>query len=171
MIPLDNNEKILWQGTPSPRVLATWFFSKMGGFLLIIAVFFFAFSPLLFSKRYNFFPFIVAIGGLLLFLAVLAFIYILLLRKTYEYCITSNRIIFKGGILLKTQRSVPFHKVTDIETSQHVLEQVLGISKLNIFTAGTGSMRAEIIFSGLKDTSEPERILKDIIKTYKSTGE
>jgi uncharacterized membrane protein YdbT with pleckstrin-like domain len=172
MITLDQNEKILWQGTPSARVLATWFFSKIGGFLLFIVIMAFFLSPLLFSEKAGrFFPFLIAIGTFLLILAVLAFLYIIFLRRTYEYYITSNRVIFKGGILMKTLRSVPFHKVTDIETSQHVLEQVLAISKLNIFTAGTGSLRAEIIFSGLKNPGEPEQVLKNILKTYKSTGE
>lgn len=172
MITLDQNEKILWQGTPSTRVLVTWLFSKTLAFILIAVSFAFFLLPfLMLAKKEHFLTFLLGIITLVIIGIVLAFLYTVFLRKTYEYYITSNRIVFKGGILMKTLRSVPFHKVTDIETSQHVLEQMLAISKLNIFTAGTGSIRAEIIFSGLKNPAEPEQVLKNILKTYKSTGE
>ena len=61
---------------------------------------------------------------------------------------------------------------------QNIIERLLGICRLNIFTPGTASMggpwggqRAEIVFVGLKDAQKPEEIITNILKTYRSTGE
>jgi hypothetical protein len=63
--------------------------------------------------------------------------------------------------------------------SQNIIERVLGISNLKIFTPGTSSMRvspfaaqrAEIFFVGLADNEPPAATINDILKTYKATGE
>lgn len=173
MITFDKDEKVLFQAQPHPKLLVNWFFSKIVGFFIVLIFFLISFAPLLFNTKIR--PSISALVygflGFFILLVVISFIYIIYLRKTYEYYITNQRVIFKGGLLFKTTRSVPFHKITDVEISQHILEQILGLYKLNIFTAGTGSFKAEIIFSGLTDAKVPEQVLKDILKKYKSTGE
>ena len=63
--------------------------------------------------------------------------------------------------------------------SQNIVERILGISSLKIFTPGTGSMifspfggqRAEISFVGLKDNEAPSISINEILRKYKSTGE
>jgi putative membrane protein len=169
MITFEKDEKILYQCKPDPKVVIVWVLTKLFVFLILIGYFMFSFY---FSRR-------VSVGAslamgfflwLFLILFIILFIYLFFLRKTYEYYITNQRIIFKGGLLLRKVRSVPFHKITDVEKSQHILETILGIWKVNVFTPGTGSLKAEIVFSGLKDPDTPERILKDLLKAYKSTG-
>jgi len=63
--------------------------------------------------------------------------------------------------------------------SQNIIERVLRISSLKIFTPGTASMRvfpftgqhAEISFVGLADNEPSAAVMNEILKKYKTTGE
>lgn len=88
-------------------------------------------------------------------------IYLIYLKKTYHYIITDRRCIFIGGILKRVERSVPYKKITDIQRSQNILERILGIWNVQIFTPGTASMqignakaKAELNFDGLVNSEE-----------------
>lgn len=88
-------------------------------------------------------------------------IYMVYLRNTFHYIITDRRCIFVGGILRRTERSVPYKKITDIQRTQNILERILGLWNVQVFTPGTASMqvghmkaRAELNFDGLKNSEE-----------------
>ena len=88
-------------------------------------------------------------------------IYLIFLRKTYRYIITNRRCIFIGGILKKIERTVPYKKITDIQRSQNIVERMLGIWNVQVFTPGTASMqigqakaKAELNFDGLINSEE-----------------
>ena len=88
-------------------------------------------------------------------------IYLIFLRKTYRYIITNRRFIFFGGILKRIERTVPYKKITDIQRSQNIIERMLGIWNVQIFTPGTASMqigqakaRAELNFDGIINSEE-----------------
>jgi len=72
---------------------------------------------------------------------------------------------------------VPYHKITDVEMSQNIIERMIGISTLNIFTPGTGSIRgtggqkAEISFVGLKDNETPAVTISKHLKELTAKGE
>jgi len=63
--------------------------------------------------------------------------------------------------------------------SQNIIERLLGISTLKLFTPGTGSMmvspfggqKAEISFVGLSDNETPAESINNILRKFKSTGE
>jgi hypothetical protein len=93
--------------------------------------------------------------------AVLIQIYLIYLRRTYRYIVTDRRCIFVGGILKRIERSVPYKKITDIQRSQNIIERMLGIWNVQVFTPGTASMqigqakaRAELNFDGLTNSEE-----------------
>lgn len=93
--------------------------------------------------------------------SILIQIYIIYLRKTYRYIITNRRCIFVGGILKRIERTVPYKKITDIQRSQNILERILGIWNVQVFTPGTASMqigqakaRAELNFDGLLNSED-----------------
>nr|MBC8379078.1 PH domain-containing protein [Planctomycetota bacterium] len=107
-----------------------------------------------------------------------AFIYCYFLKRTYVYTITNRRCDFSGGILRHVRHSVPYHKITDVEMSQNIIERMLGISSLGIYTPGTGSMnsggsgrRPEIAYVGLKDNETPAEMINSILSNFKATGE
>ena len=74
--------------------------------------------------------------------------------------------MFEGGILLRRVKSVPYHKITDVSVSQNILERILGISKLNIHTAGTGIPSPEIQFVGLTDPEMPQSIIMERLRAF-----
>lgn len=93
--------------------------------------------------------------------AVLIQIYLIYLRKTYRYIITNRRCIFVGGILKRIERTVPYKKITDIQRTQNIIERLLGIWNVQVFTPGTASMqigqakaRAELNYDGLINSEE-----------------
>ena len=103
-------------------------------------------------------------------------IYYHFLRQTHVYVITDTRCIFKGGILRHIERSVPFHKITDVEQSQNILERFFGIGSLNLFTPGTSSMspsgiqKPEIKFEGLVDRETPAETINHIFRQFRMSG-
>ncbi len=115
------------------------------------------------SKKYNPFDLIINYWIYALTMALFAFIlvqtYLIYLRQTYRYVITDRRCIFIGGILKRIERTVPYKKITDIQRSQNIIERLLGIWNVQVFTPGTASIqmgqakaRAELNFDGLTNS-------------------
>jgi uncharacterized membrane protein YdbT with pleckstrin-like domain len=185
---VQESESIIHELRPESAILGVWFFTKcllaafVGGFLCFWCFGFF--GGILGVARRTDSSFPLAVGAVMalivaLVVLVLALVYCSFLRKTYVYCITNQRCIFHGGILRRIERSVPYHKVTDVEMSQNIFERILGISSLKIFTPGTASMkmspfggeRAEITFVGLRDNETPAATINGILRRFKATGE
>ena len=185
---LQDGEDILMETRPESKLLVIWFFARclsVGVMLCLIGFMLSAAIGMIydFGAESDFDGWSIKvkltigiIAGLLSM--ILAFIYCVYLRRTYVYTITNRRCIFRGGILRRVQHSVPFHKITDVEMSQNIIERMLGISSLGIFTPGTGSMgssgtgrRPEIAFVGLKDNETPAETINGILSNYKATGE
>ena len=181
---VQDGEKVLHELKPEKNILWIWLFAKalpvgifggMAGFgLSTIPGILFDFSGETDSVFIG--GIIVVIVGGLLGLG-LAMIYLACLRRTYIYYVTNQRCVFQGGIIKRIERSVYYHKVTDVERSQNIIERILGISKLNIFTPGTSSRgqnafeKAEISFVGLKDNEAPAETINGILRKFRATGE
>lgn len=186
-IKLQESEQILFEGKPAEEILIMWIFTKVipyclfvgliSFYLLMLGWLFFVVIPLR-LKNPAFPIFIIQLAGLTVPLWAIFFVrYYKSLKETFHYYITGQRCIFEGGIIVRRVRSVPYHKITDVEINQNIIEQFLGIYSLKIFTPGTGSMgmpgfeKAEIIFYGLKDAEHPADIIQETLKKYKATGE
>lgn len=158
-------EKKAYEGYPETAILVLWFFRA-----LFIAFFFSFFLMPLFAALSSTYLDNLLFNYLLFFFPILiiAFLYQIALRKSYHYYITNERIIFEGGILLKKIKSVPYHKVTDVSIFQNIIERALGISTVNIHTAGTGVQIPEIRFFGLRDPEKPHLIVVNELKAFKA---
>ena len=158
-------EKKLYEGYPEIAILVLWFFRALlfAFFVSFFIIPFFAaisnsfFENMLFNYLIFFFP-----------ILIIAFLYQIALRRSYHYYITNERIILEGGILLKKIKSVPYHKVTDVSIYQNIIERALGISTLNIHTAGTGVQIPEIRFFGLRQPERPQIIIINELKAFKA---
>ncbi len=182
---LMEDEDVLLEMRPGRQLLVIWFLKAFlgtivgAGFLIVI------FYPIVgvleigSDTKGKLLAFGLPAGiTIVLFIMGTAFVYCIYLRRTYCYTITNRRCIFRGGILRRLQHSVPYHKITDVEMSQNIVERMLDISSLGIYTPGTGSMssggsgrRPEIAFVGLKDNETPAEIINSILATFKATGE
>jgi uncharacterized membrane protein YdbT with pleckstrin-like domain len=185
---LHDDETLIHELRPERSILGIWFFTKclapalVGGLLCMML---FAVPAGIIwgaSRNASEMPIIaVAVGALVVALVALALalVYCDFLRRTYVYFVTDQRCVFHGGILQRVERSIPYHKVTDVEMSQNIVERLLGISSVKIFTPGTGSMttssfggqRAEISFVGLRDNEAPAATINEILRKFRATGE
>lgn len=180
-ISLQEGEEILFEGKPENKIFVMWFFSKIIPAIILwvamfLGVFFYAiqgrgqkqlFFELLKLSHTFFMPSVICITSL----------YYRILKETFHYYVTNYRCIYKGGIIVRRKKDVPFHKITDIEINQNIFERIIGIYSLKIFTQGAGSgglpgiKKAEITFFGLKDAERPRKIIQDILSKHKVTGE
>lgn len=168
---LQDGETILHEMTPEPSIIKLWVFTKSipaaltggvlgyGGVEILRVVLALTYREVAIPT-----PLI-----LLLLFASLCFagsiLYNMALRRTYRYWVTNMRCVFTGGILRRVERSIPFHKITDIEVSRNLLERILGITTLNLFTPGTASAhRAEISFPGLVEPEDIAHTLNTLVR-------
>jgi uncharacterized membrane protein YdbT with pleckstrin-like domain len=182
---VQDGEEILHELVPEKNILWIWLFAKALPFGLVggaVAFGLVGISGIVFNfGGESDFSFIGGIIGAIIFglgFLLLALVYCEFLRRTYVYYITNQRCVFHGGIIRRVERSVHYHKVTDVEMSQHIIERILGISTLNIFTPGTSSrgsdssfQKAEISFVGLKDNERPTDTINGILRKFRATGE
>ena len=126
---VQEGEEILHEVGPERAVLWIWLFAKAlpaglagGG----VGFGMFGLAGLIFS--FGGFSFIGGIAGAVIVgpgFLMLAMIYCEFLRRTYVYYITNQRCVFHGGIIRRIERSVHYHKVTDVEMSQNIIERIL----------------------------------------------
>jgi putative membrane protein len=168
-IYFQEGEKILYKSFPKNAILFLWFFRAC----LYAAIITF-FLRVIYSVSYmisnmekyeeDYFLLLIIF---IIFLGI-AFAYEIALLRTYAFIITNERIIIAGGILLRKMKSVPYHKITDISITQNLIERLLGISSLNVHTAGTGTNRPEIRFFSLHNPERPQSILVKELRIFKT---
>lgn len=151
-------EKTHWEGKPSWKVVILWAL-YLAVAVLVIGTGLFKISRIvgdIFSSVFAGFCILV----------IIFIIYLVFLRKTYCYSITNKKVCFKGGIITKKQKLVPYHKITNVVVSQNILEQVLGISKIGFQTAGIGGKATpEITFEGLVDAEKPKKLVEQFLES------
>lgn len=166
----DNAEKTYYESKPAAKVLWIWFFTKAVLPVVLIMFFFVWFiaapvSLLMLKTGTSSFALVVVTAVFAVALILLAFVYLIFLRKTYVYKITNKGIYHKGGILRKREKFVPFFKITNTEASQGIIEQILKLNTLSFQTAGTGGRPLpEIVFEGLEDVENPKKIAYAMIE-------
>jgi putative membrane protein len=106
------------------------------------------------------------IGDNYIYLSVVLILIFLLIRayliyKNFQFKIVNEHFILKQGILKKTNTSIPFHRIQNINFRQNIIQQVIGVFEVNIETAG--SSKAEISIKALP--FHIAEALKEIIST------
>jgi uncharacterized membrane protein YdbT with pleckstrin-like domain len=182
---LQEGEQVLWVGRPEKKIYVMWFFTRvllMSALISGIVAYLTVVACVIYAAAHHMkAPTFYLVPSVLIFVVpvvlVCALFYYHHLLRTFHYTVTSQRCVFEGGIFVRRRRSVPFHKITDVEVNQNIIEQGLGIWSLKIFTPGTGSVgvpgfeKAEIVFCGLLDADKPASIIQDTLKKFKATGE
>lgn len=65
-----------------------------------------------------------------IFVSILGFLVVELFRRSHKYIISNQRIIFKGGVITKEERTLRYDKITDINSKQGVLGQIFGFGTI-----------------------------------------
>ncbi len=75
----------------------------------------------------------VGLAFILLFLLARAY----LIYKNFQFKIEGDHFILKQGILKKTNTSIPFHRIQNINFKQNIVQQIIGVFEVSIETAGS----------------------------------
>jgi hypothetical protein len=51
-------------------------------------------------------------------------------RRSHKYIISNKRIIFRGGIITKVERTLRYDKITDINSKQGIIGQIFGFGTI-----------------------------------------
>ncbi|MGD7044910.1 PH domain-containing protein [Jeotgalibacillus proteolyticus] len=95
-----------------------------------------------------------------IFFAVWTLIHIVLKWFVQTYQITNQSIILREGVLVRNQRTVPFERIQNNQTSTNFLHRMLGLTSLSLET-GTSDAQASVKFTVLS-TEEAQQILKAV---------
>lgn len=74
--------------------------------------------------------------------SILGFLIVELYRRSHKYIISNQRIVFKGGVITKQERTLRYDKISDINSKQGILGQIFGfgtIIPISVSSFGLGS--------------------------------
>ena len=103
------------------------------------------------------------IGGLLLVITAYEVAY----YRWFRYELTSDTFDLQSGVFSRREREIPYGRIQNVDISRNIIQRLLGISAVNIETAGGGSTEAAIQYV----TVEEGRRLQREIRHYKQDPE
>lgn len=62
--------------------------------------------------------------------SIIGFLIVELFRRSHKYIISNQRLVFKGGIVTKEQRTLRYDKITDVNTKQGILGQIFSFGTI-----------------------------------------
>lgn len=81
-------------------------------------------------------------------MAALMFFVVFTYVKSHKYIITDLRIIFRGGIIKKRERTLRYDKVTDVDGEQGILGQIFGFGTIIPITQSGFGLGSDQTFAG-----------------------
>lgn len=78
--------------------------------------------------------------------------------QTTHFVVTSERLVFRSGILAKQSRDIPLEKVNDLASSQTFFERMLGSGDLVIESAGERGLQK------FTDIPHPDAVQQEIYR-------
>jgi uncharacterized membrane protein YdbT with pleckstrin-like domain len=82
----------------------------------------------------------------------------LLRWQTTHFVVTSERLVFRSGILAKQSRDIPLEKINDIASNQTFFERLLGAGDLLIESAGERGLQT------FSDIPRPNAVQQEIYR-------
>ena len=86
---------------------------------------------------------------LILIAAVAILFYLVLWVKMYKYETTDVSFEKEYGVIAKNHVSIPYHHIQNVDIKRGILERILGISSVEIQTAGSEVGGAEGVLPGI----------------------
>ena len=84
--------------------------------------------------------------------------------STTHFVLTTERLIFRSGVVAKFGREIPLERINDVTFSQSVFERLIGIGDLVIESAGE---HGQSTFSDIRD---PEAVQLQIYRQMDASG-
>ena len=99
--------------------------------------------------------FVGAIGGIL----VLTLIYEIAYYRRFTYELTDDTFDLQSGVFSRREREIPYGRIQNVDTTRNIVQRLVGISAVNIETAGGGSTEAVIQYVS---AAEADRLQQEI---------
>lgn len=145
----------------SPRGILVIYFKQLYNLLKVSWVFLFIIFKD-FSKLSNLSVFYIYSAAIVLLLFFLIRAY--LVFKNFKFKIADNQFILQKGIIKKTNTSIAFERIQNINFKQNLIQQIINVYEVSIETAG--SVKTEIAIKAL--SLEKAKALKELILEDKS---
>ncbi|WP_341221314.1 PH domain-containing protein [Polaribacter atrinae] len=133
-------------------------YKLLKAFWVLLFLFFQKFSK--FNENTLFYIYL-GLGFLLLFFLIRAF----LIYQNFQFKVDKNHFILKQGILKKTNTSISFDRIQNINFKQNIIQQLINVYEVNIETAG--SNKTEISIKAL--SFQKAKALKSQLSFHNST--
>ena len=144
-------DELIWQGNPSWKGMATWYFKYFLFAIVAIGILYILQA----AGAISFFLFFVfslgILGGI--------WGWGQLVRKTTIYTITRQRVSEKRGILNTVKEQAKMSKITNITVERKLIERILGIGRINIDTAADQHNDDILKWWGIQDPYSIEGII------------
>ena len=159
---LGDHERLIWRGHPSMRSSVSYF--AKWGFLAIVPISIAGILKL--NDRGTGIAYWKWVVITLVLLAIIVAIDALR-RALIDYVVTDHRIRIRRGVLSRKEQSAAIERVQNINTSQSLLDRMLGIGEIDFDTAGTESTQASLEFSGVARPHELVRRFETHVATLR----
>ena len=116
------------------------------------------------------------IGVNYIYLALAAVLSILLIRayliyKNFQFKIENEHFILKQGILKKTNTSIPFERIQNVNFKQNIIQQIIGVFEVSLETAGSSKTEISIKAVSLEKAEALKKIITQSVKNELSVDE
>jgi len=92
--------------------------------------------------------------------------------RTIHYALDERELVVRKGLLTKTEKSVPYDKVTNVELKRGIWDRLLGMGTLQVHTAGYSQQTsAEATLDGLEDWEGIRRQVMERVHARQAEGE
>jgi uncharacterized membrane protein YdbT with pleckstrin-like domain len=95
--------------------------------------------------------------GLLVWLALWPY----LAWRTTHYVFTTERVLFREGVLSRHGRDIPLARINDVSFSHSLLERMLGSGTLSIESAGE---RGQLVLADLPAVERTQTVLYELVE-------
>ncbi len=104
-------------------------------------------------------------SGAVLFVALVAFGIRLIMWKNIDFVVTSERCIYRAGVIAKTGIEIPLDRINTVFFNQSVFERIIGAGDLGIESAGENSRQE---FSDIAKPSSVQKTIYAEMEGYES---
>jgi uncharacterized membrane protein YdbT with pleckstrin-like domain len=85
-------------------------------------------------------------------------------RATTDFVVTTDRLVYRIGIIAKRGKEIPLERVNDIAFTQSVLERLIGMGDLSIESAGARSRET------FEDIPHPSAVQNEIYRQMEAVA-
>lgn len=108
------------------------------------------------------------IGLLVVGWFVIAIGYQLIYYQRFDYELTEDTLDIASGVVSRRQREIPIRRVQNVDISRNVVQRVLGLSRIDLETAGGSSTEASLRYVS---TEEAQRLQSEIARLKRGETE